>query len=148
MPHDDYSGHSDGRSDDAPESSTFDLFNLPPEPPARAELTDPEWQDLTPSQRFERFHGENPEVYRQIVTRCREWHQAGNGKLGMSLLFGVIRWQLALQTKGDPYKINDRHAAYYARLVMWLEPDLDGVFEVRRSAEADAWIDELKARAA
>lgn len=124
-----------------------DLFS-PIEPEPRAELTDQEWAALSPSERFERFHTENPLVYRTIVAKAREWRAAGNGKVGMSLLYGMVRWVLALETKGDPYRVNDHYQAYYARLVMWLEPDLADIFDTRRSPDADAWIASLKAKAA
>jgi hypothetical protein len=40
---------------------------------------------------------------------------------------------------GDPdYKLNNNHRAFYARKLL-MEPDLDGVFELRNSA-ADFWI--------
>lgn len=147
MSHDNYNGSGPDRSTATPQMGEWDLFNQPvPEP--RAELTDPDWQNLTPAERFERFHAENPQVYREIVKRCRQWRDVTPGKLGMSLLFGIVRWELALQTKGDPYRINDHYAAYYARLVMWMEDGMEGLFEIRRSADADAWIDDLKRRTA
>lgn len=133
-------GPTEASHDASPE---FDLFNLPPEGP----LTDEQWQALTGPQRFEHFHRTNPTVYGVIVQKAREWRAAGNGKLGMSLLFGMVRWVLALETKGDPFRINDHYVPYYSRLVMWQEPDLADLFDLRRAPEADAWIAE-KRRAA
>lgn len=64
------------------------------------------------------------------------------------MLFGMVRWVIALETKGDPFRINDHYVPYYSRLIMWLEHDLDGIFNLRASADADAWIADLKRRAA
>ncbi len=44
-----------------------------------------------------------------------------------------------MQTEGEPWRLNDHHLPYYARLIMRDEPDLTGLFETRRSP-ADAWI--------
>lgn len=114
----------------------YDLFNMPPE----ADLTAEEWAALTTPEKFERFHAANPDVYRTIVEHAREWRAAGSGKLGMSLLFGMVRWVIALRTKGDPLRINDHYVPYYSRLIMWQEADLRELFDTRRSTEADAWI--------
>jgi hypothetical protein len=38
-----------------------------------------------------------------------------------------------LSTRGDEFKLNNDYRAPYARLIMRREPDLDGLFETRRS---------------
>lgn len=95
---------------------------------------------LTPDEAFERFHANNPHVYDVLVRAARLYReQTGHAKCGMSLLYGRARWVLAVETdEGDP-GLNNNYMAYYARLVMALEPDLDGMFDLRRS-EADAWL--------
>ena len=126
----------DGSAGRVPEHGDYDLFNMPPE----SELTAEEWAALSTPEKFERFHTANPHVYRVIVEKAREWRAAGRGKLGMSLLFGMVRWVIALETDGDPIRINDHYVPYYSRLIMWQEPDLAELFNLRRSDEADAWI--------
>jgi hypothetical protein len=39
---------------------------------------------------------------------------------------------MAISTTGD-FKLNNNYRAHYARLIMHQEPDLDGIFELRRS---------------
>lgn len=126
----------DGSDGNHAEFGGYDLFNMPPE----ADITAEEWAALSTPEKFERFHDANPDVYRIIVEHAREWRAAGKGKLGMSLLFGIVRWVIALRTQGDPLRINDHYVPYYSRLIMWQEVDLRELFDTRRATEADAWI--------
>lgn len=125
---------SDTTGSTAPE---YDLFNLPP-----AFAAD------SPAGKFHAFHSANSHVYDVIVEKAREWQAAGNGKLGMSLLFGMVRWVLALETEGDPYRINDHYVPFYSRLIMWQEPDLRGIFDLRSAPDADAYLEHVQAGAA
>jgi hypothetical protein len=44
----------------------------------------------------------------------------------------------------DEFKVNNDYAAYYARLIMWQEPDLGGFFQLRSAPDADQWIALIK----
>lgn len=89
---------------------------------------------------FERFHAENPRVYRTLVALARQWVQrTGRRKLGIASLYERTRWEIALATSDPDYKLNNNFKAYYARLIMYAEGDLDGLFDLR-SAEADEWL--------
>lgn len=104
--------------------------------------------DGTTAQRFEQFHRQNPIVYRTLVRVAREWvNQHGQRKLGIRMLWEVARWELIKATRNADYKLNDHYTSYYARLIQRLEPDLDGIFELRTSP-ADQWIDHYIATAA
>jgi hypothetical protein len=81
---------------------------------------------------FLRFHGENPHVYQEIVMLARRAKRRGATKIGMKMLFEVLRWRHTLATGGDHFKLNNNYHSYYARLVMLREPDLVGIFETRR----------------
>ena len=81
---------------------------------------------------FLRFHKENPHVYDELVMLARRAVKAGASKLGIGMLFEVLRWRHTLRTGGDDFKLNNNYRSYYARLVMTQEPDLAGVFETRR----------------
>lgn len=90
--------------------------------------------------RFERFHEQNPHVYALLVSYCREWASAtGRRRFGIRAPWERMRWQLAITTTGDAFKLNDHYAPFYARLIAYQEPDLRELFETRRAAEADAW---------
>jgi hypothetical protein len=97
--------------------------------------------NATMSDRFEQFHTENPRVYATLVRLAREWvTQTGRHKIGIKSLYEVARWQIALATNDPDYKLNNDFTAYYARLMMHGEPDLDGLFDLR-SSSADEWIE-------
>lgn len=82
-------------------------------------------------QGFRDFHGANPHVYVRLVELARQLRERGHRRVGMKMLFEVLRWEHALRTTGDDFRLNNNYTAYYARLVMEREPDLDGIFETR-----------------
>lgn len=82
--------------------------------------------------RFQEFHEKNPHVYTTLVEMARELKAVGHSKIGMQMLFEVIRWKSMRRTVGDQYKMNNDYASRYSRLIMDTEPDLDGYFETRQ----------------
>ena len=91
------------------------------------------------AQRFEQFHKDNPHVYREMCRFAREWMSRGGTRLGVDMLLGRVRWEVSTPTTGIEYKIANDHKPFYARLMMYQEPDLAGLFETR-PAEANDWI--------
>lgn len=88
--------------------------------------------------RFEAFHHRNPEVYDRIVELARAAVQAGHQRVGIAMLFEVLRYDSMVgHDRREDYKLNNDYKAFYARLVMDREPDLEGVFELRASRHAD-----------
>jgi len=84
--------------------------------------------------RFVRFHSAHPEVYAGLVELAREGVAAGRSKLGMKMLFEVLRWNrtlAGLPAEGEEFKLSNDFTSRYARLVMENEPDLDGLFDLR-----------------
>ena len=57
----------------------------------------------------------------------------------LSLLIGRVRWVLAMRTNSVDYKINNNYAPFYSRLIMEQEPDLRGMFRLRRSVADGRW---------
>jgi hypothetical protein len=95
----------------------------------------------TPANKFMRFHRNNPNVYETLVRLAREWVQrTGRHKLGIASLFERTRWEIAIATSDADFKLNNNYRAFYARLIMAQEKDLDGLFNLRTS-EADWWIE-------
>lgn len=81
---------------------------------------------------FLRFHAENPQVYDELVRLAKRGKRAGVTRIGIKMLFEVLRWRHALATGGDDFKLNNNYHSYYARLIMRQESDLFGIFELRR----------------
>lgn len=82
---------------------------------------------------FLAFHAANPWVYRELVKLARQLVARGRRRIGMKMLFEVLRWEWYMRTD-DPsssWKLNNNYTARYARLIEGTEPDLAGVFETR-----------------
>lgn len=80
---------------------------------------------------FERFHAENPEVYRLLVQFARQVKASGKPAYGIESLFARLRWHFEIETKGDTFKLNNNYRSRYARLIMHREPDLESFFTTR-----------------
>jgi len=91
---------------------------------------DPE-EGQTIEQAFRAFHELNPHVYDELVVLARGLVRAGRERIGIKMLFEVMRWHYALRTVGDDFKLNNNFHSRYARLIDECEPDLKGVFELR-----------------
>lgn len=81
---------------------------------------------------FLRFHRENPQVYAELVKLARRAHSRGARKVGVKMLFEVLRWRHTLATGGDTFKLNNNYHSYYARLILSQNPELGGIFDLRR----------------
>ncbi|MFC6017238.1 hypothetical protein ACFP2T_13600 [Plantactinospora solaniradicis] len=95
--------------------------------------------ELTPAEKFTRFHESNPAVYQVMVGLAREWvSRTGRQKLGINSLVERVRWEIAMKTNDPDFKINNNLAPFYSRMIMRQEPDLADLFELRKSI-ADEW---------
>lgn len=88
---------------------------------------------------FENFHRNNPHVYEVLVRLTRQWvSRFGREHTGIARIYEAARWEIAMSTDDPTFKINNNYKAFYARLIMRREKDLDGLFKLRKSA-ADTW---------
>jgi hypothetical protein len=90
----------------------------------------------TPDEAFQTFHANNPQVFRALHSYARQLYDRGVKKFGINALFERLRWDYLVQTTGDAFKLNNNYAPYYARLLVEIDPDLDGFLE-RRASRAD-----------
>jgi len=83
---------------------------------------------------FREFHAANPAVYAALVRLARRARQRGS-RVGLRCLWERLRWELSVETdtprEGEPYRLNNNHAPFYARLIARREPDLAGAFDLR-----------------
>ena len=86
---------------------------------------------------FNRYHAENPHVYRLLLAFTREVKAAGHEHYSIDAIFQRARWHTDVETQDpDGFKLNDHHRAYYARLINQ-EPGMEGFFRTReRKKEA------------
>lgn len=89
-------------------------------------------------QAFNQFHKDHPEVYYALVRLAYEWRNAGGRKVGIATLYEKLRWEWHVSglLDADGYKLNNNYKALYARKIMQLHPELDGIFEVRERTVA------------
>ena len=81
-------------------------------------------------QAFMRFHQANPHVYDRLVALARNL-KTHHHAAGIGTLWEVLRHDYLMQGLEVPIGLNNNHRSRYARLIMAMEPDLKGFFEVR-----------------
>lgn len=82
-------------------------------------------------ERFMAFHVENPHVYDELRRLALDLKRKGVTRYGIAGLFEVLRYDSALATGGDAFKLNNSFRSFYARLLMDNEPRLRDFFELR-----------------
>ena len=111
------------------------MFTMPVVPPINSDDGTDYPSDIrrreTIQQKFTRFHSRNPHVYKAIIDICNGLKQSGINSFGMKGIFERMRWEYAIQTQGEPYKLNNNYTALYARMIMECEAGLRGFFETR-----------------
>ena len=88
--------------------------------------------DATIQQQFESFHTRHPEVLRQIMGMAYDLQRRGHTRIGIGMLFEVLRWQH--MTAADPaeaFRLNNNYRSRYVRLICDLDADLGDLFEQR-----------------
>ena len=86
---------------------------------------------------FAKFHRANPHIYEGLKRLALDARQCGVRRLGIQLLIEKMRYDHAIDTKGDDLKINNNYSASYARLLMVNNSELIGFFETRKSKADD-----------
>lgn len=101
----------------------------------------PDWVHLEepPSleQRWWQWHLAHPEVGARLLRMAREWRDLGNGRWSVKAMADVARWQDRRLAEADriPH-VNNSWTAFYARWLMEVDPQLDGMFELRTQRSA------------
>jgi hypothetical protein len=80
---------------------------------------------------FEEFHRANPQVMDRLVALATQARRRGVRRIGIGMLFEVLRWEHAIETSGDEFRLNNNLRSRYARRIMADHPELDGIFETR-----------------
>jgi len=100
-------------------------------PPPLAKPAEPDVPVSRLERQFRAFHARNPQVYQTLVRLSREARAKGHRHISIKMIWEVLRYDSMTKTTGKPWKLNNSHTSYYARLIMAQEPDLDGIFETR-----------------
>lgn len=94
-------------------------------------------REATIQERFEAFHRANPGVYAAYRSAALQLVQSGITRYGIGSLTEMLRWEFAIRTKQDAFKINNNFRSRYARMLMEHEAELKDFFELRELREKD-----------
>tara|TARA_Y100000310_G_C20544050_1_gene744737 strand:- start:45 stop:443 length:399 start_codon:yes stop_codon:yes gene_type:complete len=85
--------------------------------------------------KFWEFHFKHPDVYSTLVSFARQWRQRKGmkAKVGIKALYERARWEIWFESLTDekPPKLSNNHTAFYARLLMKKNPELEGIFRLK-----------------
>jgi len=82
---------------------------------------------------FEKFDEANPEIWELFKKYAHALIRKGITHWSADNILHKIRFETAVKSKGDTFKINNNYSAYYARKFMSIYPMYDGFFELRKS---------------
>lgn len=82
---------------------------------------------------FEKFDEANPFVWELFVKFTMELIRAGRTRYSADSILHRIRWETAVKTTDETFKINNNFSAFYARKFMSVFTMYDGFFELRKS---------------
>jgi len=95
-------------------------------------VENPKYQkSMTLQQRFEFFHLQNPHIATMLIRYAKQLQAAGKKRLSINLLFERIRFDYAITTRCDEFKVNNSYRSRYARWIMKTVSSLNGLFETR-----------------
>ena len=92
---------------------------------------------MTPQERFQEFHYDNPEVYTMFKHFAFKAMDSGRRRYSARAIMERLRWELSIQTKSDDYKINNDTIPLYARMFLRDFPQHQGFFETRSQIQQD-----------
>ena len=94
-----------------------------------------DWADVPQdiAEGFHDFHAANPHVYLRLVEMTRNLVARKRHRIGMKMLFEVLRWEHYMKTEGEAFKLNNNYTAFYSRLIESQHPEYLGVFTKRAS---------------
>ena len=88
-------------------------------------------------QDFLDYHAANPKIWELFLKFTMQVISRGYRHFGAKCVMERVRWYINVETKEDPWKINNNFAAFYARKFMEMYPEYLGFFR-RRLSVADA----------
>ena len=88
--------------------------------------------DKTSEAAFWAYHSANPSIYEALKRFALEAKRHGRRKLGIAAIFERLRWWSLVEAKSDSFKLNNNYRAFYARLLMQDETELQDFFETRK----------------
>ena len=91
----------------------------------------PDGQSASIQIQFETFHQLNPWVLRALEALTADYLKHGASRVGIGMLFEVLRWRYVTATEGDEFRLNNNFRSRYVRLLIERHPEWESAFEVR-----------------
>ncbi|MFJ3248441.1 hypothetical protein [Streptomyces sp. NPDC086782] len=82
-------------------------------------------------ERFEAFHALNPWVLRHLKALAADCVAKGFRRVGIGMLFELLRWRYGEATHGDAFRLNNNFRSRYVRLLIERHPEWARLFETR-----------------
>ncbi|WP_330306255.1 MULTISPECIES: hypothetical protein [unclassified Streptomyces] len=82
-------------------------------------------------QRFEAFHALNPWVLRHLEALTENCVDKGFRRVGIGMLFELLRWRYGQATQGDAFRLNNNFRSRYVRFLIERHPEWAHLFETR-----------------
>lgn len=79
---------------------------------------------------FAKYHAANPQVWVLFKRFALEAIASGT-KIGSRAIAERVRWECAITSGGDDFKVNNNYTASYAHIFMAKYPEHRGYFETR-----------------
>lgn len=77
------------------------------------------------------WHKLNPHIYKEFEYLTFQLIKNGVKKSSAWLVINQMRWNYAIQTKGDKFKISNDYIAYYTRLFQHYHPEHENFFTTK-----------------
>lgn len=97
---------------------------------ARIEAEERDHADLYPPGFFNWLR-HNAEIYNEVEARAIQVRKSGRDRFAVRVIIESVRWNTLLRDKDATFKINNNWVSGIARLVMAVNPQLQGMFELR-----------------
>ncbi|WP_327356307.1 hypothetical protein [Streptomyces sp. NBC_01304] len=92
---------------------------------------EPAGKGVSIQERFESFHQLNPWILEQLEKLTADCAERGLRRIGIGMLFEVLRWQYGRATRGEPFKLNNDFRSRYVRMLLSRHPEWLLLFETR-----------------
>ncbi|MFG2143691.1 hypothetical protein ACGFRG_05760 [Streptomyces sp. NPDC048696] len=86
---------------------------------------------LSIQERFEAFHQLNPWILDKLEVLAADFVDRGGRRVGIGMLFEVLRWQYGMATRGEPWRLNNDFRSRYVRRLLDRRPEWCSLFETR-----------------
>ena len=90
-------------------------------------------EEETLDEKFFKYHEANPQVYSLFLGFVKKARSAGHKHYSIDAIMHQVRWHMNVETRdSEGFKMNNNYTSRYARLLVKLQPNLDGFFRNRK----------------